>query len=57
MDDEPDRAYSRAPELQDLVDLCRAPPQPPACSDTETLMRSRYAGAGSTVTDRAHSVR
>ena len=24
MDDEPDRAYSRAPELQDLVDLCRA---------------------------------
>ena len=24
MDDEPDRAYSRAPELQDLVALCRA---------------------------------
>ena len=24
MDDEPDRAYSRAPELQDLVDLRRA---------------------------------
>lgn len=24
MDDEPDRAYSRAPELEDLVALCRA---------------------------------
>ena len=24
MDDEPDRGYSRAPELQDLVALCRA---------------------------------
>ena len=58
MDDEPDRAYSRAPELQDLVDLCRALGEEGVRYLLIGRLRlsPRYAGAGSAAGVREHSV-